>query len=308
MEIIGNLRRSEKPTSVALGFFDGLHRGHREVINAAIEYANNHNILPAVFTTVQSPRSVITGKSVKQIITHEEKTARLEGMGIKRVYIIDFNDIMNISAEDFIKHIVKECFGARHVSCGFNYHFGKGGAGDISSLRELCGEAGIEAASKNHIDYENEPISSTRIRECISCGDIRAVNDMLGYEYGFRLPVIHGRRLGRKMGIPTINQRFPTELVCPRFGAYASVAFVGGKRYCGVSNIGVKPTVGSDETLIETWLPEYDGAELYGEDIDIRLIDYIRVERKFDSIEGLKKEILKNGEQAREIFAEYLKR
>lgn len=307
MEIIRGLERSEKPTSTALGFFDGIHLGHRAVISEAVTYAKQNNLIPTVFTMLQSPRSVLTGRSIEGIITAEEKILVLESLGVQKVYILDFKDIMKLSAEEFIDRIVVGCFNARHTVCGFNYHFGSGGKGNGNILRELCGKKGITVATQNQVDYNGSPISSTRIRQCIAGGDIRSVNAMLGREYGFNLPVIHGRQLGRKIGTPTINQKFPSKLVLPLFGVYASAVAVGGKIYCGVTNVGIKPTVGSDEVLIETWMPDYNGAELYDESIDVRFIGHIRTERKFDDIDSLKDEIVKNSIQAKKIFENYMK-
>lgn len=302
MEIIRTFEHSEKHTSVALGFFDGVHLGHKAVIDDAVKYAKEHNLVPTVFTLLQSPRSVITGENIGKVITEEEKIAVLESLGIKRVYIIDFRDIMNISAEEFIDKTVVDCFNAKHVVCGFNYRFGSGGKGNGEILHKLCQKRNIAVTTKNHIDFQGEPVSSTRIRQCIAKGDIKSVNNMLGREYGFNLPVIHGRQLGRKLGTPTLNQRFPSKLVCLSFGVYVTKVTVFGKEYCGVTNVGIKPTVGSDEILIETWLPDYNGKEFYGETVNIRFIDYIRAEKKFDSIDDLKKEIIKNGIQAKEIY------
>lgn len=307
MEIIRRLERSEQPTSVALGFFDGVHQGHMSVIGEAVSYAQKNNLVPAVFTMSQSPRSVLTGKSVEGIITNEEKISIFEKLGVQKAYILDFRDIMGLSAEEFVDRIIVRCFNAKHTACGFNYHFGSGGKGDGNTLHKMCTEKGITVAMQNQVDYNGQPISSTRIRQSIADGDIVSVNIMLGREYGFKLPVIHGRQLGRKIGTPTINQRFPLGLVYPSFGVYASVVDIAGKLYCGVTNVGVKPTVGCDEVLIETWMPDYNGEELYDESIDVRFIGHIRNERKFGSIDSLKDEIVRNSVQAKNIFQNYMK-
>ena len=308
MQVIRELKHSEKPTSTALGFFDGVHRGHMAVIGNATEYAKQHNLVPTVFTMLQSPREVLTGKTIGRIITLDEKLSILEKLGVEQVYLIDFRSIKDISAENFVNDILIDCFNAKHTACGFNYHFGSGGSGDGNILHTLCEKKGVTVTTQPSINYNGMPISSTRIRQSIADGDITAVNEMLGHEYGFCLPVIHGRQLGRNMGTPTLNQRFPDGLIYPSFGVYASAVNVGGVLYCGVTNVGIKPTVGSDEVLIETWMPDYNGGELYGENIDVRFIAHIRDEKKFDGIESLKNEIIKNSRQAETTFKQYMTR
>lgn len=302
MQIISELKKSEKPTAVALGFFDGIHLGHQAVIKSAVEYAKSHNLVPTVFTMLQSPRSVLFGEKVEAIITRQNKLEILAGLGVKQAYVIDFLQIRDITAQDFIRDILKNCFNAEFAVCGFNYHFGKSALGNKEVLQKLCSEYNIASSAQTQICYENLPVSSSRIRNCIRQGDMPSVNAMLGRPYHISSPVIHGRQLGRQWGTPTMNQRFPKGLVLPMFGVYASAVKIDGKEYCGVTNVGIKPTVGSDEVLSETWMPDYQGQELYGETIDVCLTEKLRGEKKFGSIEELKAEILLNGQQAKEIF------
>ncbi len=269
MKIIKQLEYSNQPTSVALGYFDGIHLGHRAVINDAVEFAQKNNLVPTVFTLLQSPRKVLFNEKIEGVITISEKLQLIQKMGVGQVYIIDFTEIL----------------------------------GNRTLLKDLCNNLGISTSSQNQLCYQNMPISSTRIRKCISDGDIISANAMLGRKYGFHLPVVHGRQLGRTWGTPTINQLFPNGLVCPKFGVYASEVTVDGKKFCGVTNIGVKPTIEDFHgVIIETWMPNYNGRDLYDELSDVRLIEYIRPEKKFDSLESLKNEILLNGRQAEQIF------
>lgn len=302
MEIIKTLKHSQEHTSTALGFFDGVHCGHASVISEAVSYAKHHNLVPTAFTTQQIPRSVLNHETIGSITTLDEKLSAFASLGIERVYILDFREIMHITAEDFVREILLGCFNARHAVCGFNYHFGSGGKGSGSTLSDLCRQYDITVTTQHRIGFEGMPVSSTRIRNAVKQGDIPNVNIMLGRRYGFRLPVIHGRQLGRTIGIPTLNQQFPDGLIVPPFGAYATIVTVDGAEYCGVTDIGVKPTVGSDSVLIETWLPEYSGRDLYDETLDIRFLSFLRPERKFDGLDALKAEILRNADQSKAIF------
>ncbi len=302
VKIIKQLEYSRLPTSVALGYFDGIHLGHKAVIRDAVDFARKNHLIPTVFTLLQSPRKVLFNEKVEGVITISEKLRLIEEMGIDQVYIIDFTEIKDITAEDFVSYILKDCFHARHAVCGFNYHFGKCALGNRNVLKDLCNDIGISTSSQRQVLYQDIPISSTRIRKCISDGDITSANAMLGRKYGFNLPVVHGRRLGRSWGTPTLNQFFPKGLVCPKFGVYASEVTVDGETFCGVTDIGIKPTVGSNGVVIETWMPDYKGRDLYDEHIDIRLTEFIRQEKKFESLDELKREILRNGQQAKEIF------
>lgn len=302
MEIITELKRSEKPTSTALGYFDGVHRGHRAVISEAVQNAAENGYVPTVFTLMQSPRTVLRGEKSNNIMTTDEKLSVFRELGVGQVYLIDFRSIMNITAEEFVRDILCGCFNAKHAACGFNYHFGAGARGSGAMLEDMCRDYGITVLARPRIVMDSLPVSSTRIRSCIQSGRIEQANSMLGRRYGFSLPVIHGRQLGRQWGTPTLNQEFPSELVKPAFGVYASAVTVDGDVFCGVTNVGIKPTVGSDRVLIETWMPDYSGRELYDDQIDVRLLSFIRPERRFDSIDELKNEIYKNGQSAKAVF------
>ena len=154
--------------------------------------------------------------------------------------------------------------------------------------------------------YNDEPISSTRVRHYLKQGRIADVTNMLGREYSYNLIVCKGNQLGRRMGTPTFNQVIPEQLILPRFGVYATaVTLEDGSKVCGVTNIGIKPTVGADAPLAETWLPHYNCGELYGKKVRFDIIDFIRGEKKFHSIVELKASILADGEKSLKIFHNY---
>ncbi len=306
MEIIKELIPSSEPTSTALGFFDGVHRGHQAVILEAVSYARQNHLVSAVFTLQQSPRIVLLGEEPRGIIPLQDKLQLFSVLGVERVYLIDFRTIRHISAEDFVRDILIGCFHARHTGCGFNYHFGSGAVGNGTTLSLLAARYGLTETTQPQLCFGGLPISSTRIRQCIAEGDISGANEMLGRPYGFCLPVLHGRQLGRQLGFPTLNQQLPEGLVTPRFGAYASAITIDGKTYTGVTNIGIKPTVGSDAVTIETWMPDYNGSDLYGASVDLRLYAFLRPEQKFSSLTALQEAVFQDAAVAKQYLEEGL--
>ncbi len=295
MEIIKELEEMKEasPCSLALGAFDGLHLGHMAVIQKAVALGDARGLEPAVFTFPQSPH----GEG--DVITERDKERLLEEMGVRRMYSIAFSKVKNWTAGQFVREWLFSKCRAQQLCCGEDFRFGKEAQGDVSLLRQLCGEAGRALAVAPPVMDEGEKISSTRIRQAVKEGQIPLANRLLGRPFGFSLEVIHGNHIGTGLGIPTINQALPEGFVLPRFGVYASWARVAGQYFYGVTNIGLKPTVGSDRVLSETWLPEFHG-DLYGKRVRLFLLEFIRPERKFASLEALKCEIQKNAGQAEE--------
>ena len=296
MKCYQDLQTPEGELAAALGSFDGLHLGHRQVIGNTLSVPG---LRPAVITFQQNPSVSLQKKPVPLLTTNEQKLALLEEMGVEVVYLLSFEQIRDMEPEDFVEALYRVCR-VRALSCGFNFRFGKNGRGDAGLLKELCREKGIGLSVTPPVSVAGETVSSTRIRACLEQGDVQQAGQLLGRPFGYDFEVTHGRQLGRTWGTPTINQPFPQGYVLPRFGVYASLVEVEGQKYYGVTNIGVKPTVGSDCALSETWIPEFSG-DLYGKKVPVELLDFIRPERKFDSLDQLKNEILENGVLARKI-------
>lgn len=284
---------STHSASLALGTFDGLHRGHMAVIDAAGKNAD-----PALEIGVVTFESSPSGGAA--VITAEDKLKLMREAGVSRVYSFRFEDIRNMPAEEFVQTVLFEKCHARRLCCGEDFRFGRGAAGDTELLRKMCAAAGVELTVLPPVCDGDEKISSTRIRVAIEVGDIPTANRLLGRPFGFCLEVIHGNHLGTGLGTPTINQALPQGFVLPRFGVYAAWAEVDGEQFYGVTNIGVKPTVGSDRVLSETWMPDFSG-DIYGKQVRLYLLEFIRPERKFSSLNELKTEIEKNAVQARLI-------
>lgn len=299
MLIFRELKESERPTAVALGYFDGVHLGHKAVIRAAVEQKSN-GLVPAVFTFSSTPKR---GTEHSQLTSFDEKARIFESLGIEILYIIDFNTLRDKTPEEFVRDVLKKIFRAEKVFCGYNYHFGKSGAATSGDLVRICKEYGIEAHVQKHVKLGRESVSSTKIREHLKDGDIVGANRMLGYDFGIVSESVEGSRLGTAMDTPTINLNFESNRLLPRFGVYASVVYIGEEKYIGVTNIGVKPTVSEGNIPnCETWMPLYNGGELYGKRVEVRLKEFLRPEKKFGSIDELRQAIRHDGETAVNIL------
>lgn len=296
MRIVTSLNGVEEsiPCSLALGTFDGVHLGHRAVIENALS-SSGEPLESGVFTFRQSPLGA------PRLLTHEDKLSLFERMGVGRVYALDFAQVRELEPEDFVERILFRRCKVRRICCGEDFRFGKGARGNAALLERLCSQLGIRLNIAPPVMESGEKISSTRIRAAVENGDMPLAKRLLGRPFGFTLPVIHGNHLGAGMGTPTANQALPEGFVRPRFGVYASWTLIDGKRVWGVTDVGVKPTVGSDKILAETWFPRFSG-NLYGVPLTLRLEAFVRPERKFSSLEELKAEILKNAEEARAIL------
>lgn len=289
-------------TAIALGYFDGLHKGHRNVISLAAAEKEN-GLTPVCFTFSKSPKSVLYGTQSNALMTSEDKIKTLERLGIERTYQADFEKIMNMPAKDFAQEILIDTLKAEKLFCGFNYRYGKNGEGSAETLKSFCKSKGITLTVVPATESDGEVVSSTLIRKLITDGNVKRANELMCSRFGFSSVIEHGKRLGRELGTPTINQPLCSELVVPKFGVYASIVTLeNGETYCGVTNIGIKPTVGGNTPLCETWMPKYKGGEIYGQSADVRLLKFIRPERKFSGIDELKDAIIDNSQTALKIY------
>ncbi len=299
MKLYHDRRISPRPSAVALGAFDGLHIGHSRVIGSA----RKEGLLTSVFTFQDD--LIREEKRAPRLLSQRRKMALLEKMGVEQCWIAAFSEIRDMSAEEFMEKILKGVCRAEVVCCGRDFHFGRGGKGTSDMLKEFCRENGIEARVAEPVLFLGAPVSSTRIREAAAEGKMEEAAALLGRPFCLDTPVVHGRQLGRTLGVPTINQPIPEDFVLPRFGVYASVVTICGKAYYGVTNIGVKPTVGADAPLSETWMPDYRGLELYGDTVITELIAFIRPEQKFGSIRELQENIFRDRISAKKVIYKF---
>ena len=296
-----DLTPSAGDTAVALGNFDGLHLGHQKVISSAVA-GKKQGLTPTVFTFAANPLTDLGGSAGGEIITQEQKIKLLEKMGVEQLYILRFAQVRDFTPEEFVSEILIGVCHAKEICCGFNFTFGRGGRANSQMLSRICSEHGIRAEVADAVLFDGEPVSSTRIRGLIASGDVDEAAELLGRPYSYVSAVQHGRRIGRELGTPTLNQAIPTDFVLPRFGVDVSKVFLNDGEYVGVTNVGVKPTVGSPCALAETWMPDYHGLDLYGEVVRVDLVKFLRPELRFDGLPELKAAILKDGEQAMEFF------
>lgn len=282
--------------SVALGTFDGLHMGHLSVIKSAVACGAGS---ASVLLFKEHPALTLTGKAPGRITSREDEESILLSLGAKPVYI-DFGEIRNLSPEEFFE-TTAERMNAICFSCGFNYRFGRDASGTTALLSELCASKGIKLNISPAVMYDGSPVSSTRIRQCIQQGDIPSVNAMLGRRFSYKLTVNDGDKRGRTLGFPTINQRFGEELIVPAFGVYASETEVEGAMYPSVTNIGIRPTIGTENIGSETHIIGFSG-DLYGQSIRVSLVEKLRDECRYASLDELSLAISRDRENAGRIY------
>lgn len=309
MEIINSLDNINirHKTAVALGNFDGIHIGHREIFRNALDAAKEQGLKSLCFTFSNHPFNFILRRNdsdpdaVKLICTEEEKIELIEDMGFDILVNVPFDEhIMTMHAHDFFEDIVRDKLNAGFVSVGFNYTYGARATGRPDTLRRECEAAGIGVEIHDAVIVDGEVVSSTLIREMIATGNMEMTAKLLGRPYSFTGTVKHGKRLGSSMGIPTINIPAPDRQMLPPNGVYFSRIHINGILYNSVSNIGLNPTVNDDvrRKTIETNIFDYDD-DAYGKDVTVYFDHFSRGERKFRNKEELFAQISRDCENAR---------
>ena len=253
-------------TAVALGNFDGMHVGHMAVLEGAKSFQKD-GLVPVAVLFDEHSMKAITGIAPPMLMTVGERNEYIIKKGLKLETII-FNEIKNLSPEDFVEKILVEKLRAGAVCCGYNYRFGKDAAGSAETMRKICDRLGIKCKIAGEVDVAGHAVSSTQIRILIENGETEKANEMLGHKFGFSSPVIDGDKRGRRLGFPTINQELPQELVLPKFGVYRTDVTVGHRRYKGVTNIGKRPTVGTENIALTTLKDRRGVFALIGKDED----------------------------------------
>lgn len=293
-----------KPTVLTLGVFDGLHLGHQRIMQTVVERAKIVGAVPTAITFDPHPRSVLHPDSAPPMLqTLDQRLANFEVLGIEQAIVIAFDhEFASQPAEDFLRNIVHERLQAREVYLGEGFAFGKGRGGNIELLRKMSGELGFTADEVDEVQLRGTRISSSAIRRLLADGRVNAARSMLGRPYGLEGTVIRGNRRGHTIGFPTANLK-PRNRVIPRFGVYATATLIDGHWRKSVTNIGVRPTFESDsDPSIETYVFDFEG-DLYGDVLRVRFLHRIRDERKFNGIDELKAQIMRDTERARNYFS-----
>ncbi len=268
--------------AVLLGLFDGVHLGHAAACKALSQSGAGRK-------TVYTFRSAeLKTKGERRLILNDrEKEQRLLSLGANEVIFAPFAEVRDYSPSEFVQKVIINELGADKVICGENFRFGKNALGDCDILRGLLQREGIAFEVVPTVMADGEVVSTTRIRGLLEQGDIRAANRLLGYKYFLEGTVLHGDARGRKMGIRTINTSFDGQKILPPGGVYSSDVIIGGKRYMGVTNVGVRPTFyQSGEIGIETHIIDFDG-DVYSNTVSILFNKFYREEKKFSDVAAL---------------------
>lgn len=277
-----------QPSAVAIGKFDGIHKGHQSLLRHILRQ-KSRRLLAAVFTFEPSPAVFFSAQALPELTTREEKRKIFQELGVD--VLIEFpltKETADMPAERFVAEILSTQMKAAYIAAGYDLSFGKGGRGDGKLLLELSAKYGYETEIIDKVCYGGREISSTCVREAVKSGDMEQAEKLIGEAYSITGVVAHGKKLGRKLGMPTVNLLPPKEKLLPPYGVYFSEVLVGERVYKGITNIGCKPTVSEKkQTGVETYL--YDFAQdIYGKEITVRLFSFQRPERKFASVEELK--------------------
>lgn len=287
-------------SAVALGLFDGVHLGHRKVLEGAAK-SEPYGLLPCAFTFNTETFPKKHGKPFEFLYTDESKSRLLSECGIKAIYSPTFSEICSIDGESFCRDILKGVLRAKCVFCGSDFRFGKDAGCGFEELVRFGREMGFETVLVDAVNICGNEVSSTLIREYLSTGRPETAAKLLGRAYEISGEIIHGKALGRTIDFPTINQSFKKNQLVPAKGVYLSQIQTSRGIFYGVTNIGVKPTVTSENIpLAETNIFDFTG-DLYGEFCVTKLLRYLRPERKFENIAALKAAITQDCENARRL-------
>lgn len=294
-----------EPTVIALGNFDGVHRGHIELIRRAVEDASDTGLKSAVFTFSNHPRNFLAGKNViKNIITSEAKMEIIESLGVDYVFNLPFDDrIHQMAPGEFIEKLVIEKMNSKVLYCGFNYHYGKDAAGSTKALIEEAEAQGFEVNVLEPYIIDGKLVSSTLIRSLISEGKVRECRKYLGRYYFTQGRVQVGNRIGRTIGFPTTNIVIDDSMVWPSHGVYITNCYYDGQKYHAVTNVGIRPTIGDNRKVVETHMFNFDQS-IYEKEIKVEFLEKIRDEHKFKDKDELKARIGEDKKIAEEYHRE----
>lgn len=290
---------------IALGFFDGVHRGHGALLQTVTAVADRLGAVASVFTFDRSPTAVITGQAIPLLSSVEDRIWLMRRYyGIQEVIVAPFDGMMKMDWEDFITQYLVNELGVVHVVAGHDFHFGYMGKGNPDRLRAKCSELGIGCDVVGKVEQDGITISSTYIRTLIAQGEMERAAQFLGHPHTLTNRVAHGKKIGGSaLGFPTVNLRIPTGVIVPAYGVYATRVWFDCQCRCAVTNVGVRPTVEDNDgrVTVEGFILDFDG-NLYGHEVRMEFFNYLRPERRFPSMQALSDEIRHNAQQTSEYF------
>lgn len=273
--------------AIALGYFDGVHIGHRAVIKSAVDFAMKNNTKSAVITFSDHPYCYFKGVCPKYILTRKERETRIKSLGVDYLYELNFEDFANLTAKEYLNNILINHFHPISISTGWNHNFGKNKSGDVDFLAEQAKNYNYEYFKIPPQKINKEIISSTEIRKLLNKGEIEKANLMLGQNFSIEGEVVKGNQIGRTIGFRTANLVYPPELIELPYGVY-SVDTTYGK---GIANFGIRPTINGSHTSLEVHILKFE-KDIYGKIINVNFNKMIRAEKKFPSLDALKNQII----------------
>lgn len=302
MEELSQLRG---PLFLAIGVFDGVHLGHQAVISTSARHAHSAAGTPVVVTFDPHPGKVLRPNDAPHLLSAtQHKITLIRQLGVAHLLIIEFTrEFSTTSPEDFVSQLVAHSKPLREICVGHEWSFGKGRAGNLDLLKKFGDRFDFKVVGIPPVNVNGHVVSSTAIRLAVETGDFPRAAQMLGRDYAILGTVVHGEAVGNKIGFPTANLSAHSEQFPPN-GVYFAEAWIQGVQHHGVINLGVRPTVSRDQSqrTLEIHLLDFD-ADIYAEDVEVRFIQYLRPERKFESVDALKQQIEADVRQARELCA-----
>jgi riboflavin kinase/FMN adenylyltransferase len=279
---------SEKPLALSLGMFDGVHLGHKYIIDELKKVGAENNLETAILTFWPHPRFVFNpNEDLKLLNTIEEKKFLMEKYTINNLFVKEFDDeFRNLTGEEFVRQILIDKLNVKYLIIGYDHSFGKNKSGNFELLQKLSTELDFEVEQMEAINIHENNISSTKIRNALLAGNIKEANEMLGYSYSISGTVVHGKKLGRTIGYPTANISTESIKLLPKKGAYIVEVFIKDQLYKGMLSVGTNPTVNGEKLTIEVYILDFEG-DIYDENIIVKFRDFLHEEIKFEGLDKL---------------------
>ncbi|MBC3756936.1 bifunctional riboflavin kinase/FAD synthetase [Hyunsoonleella sp. SJ7] len=299
--------RSEEPTIVTIGTFDGVHIGHQKIVRRLIMDGEKEGLKSVILTFFPHPRMVLQKDSgIKLINTIDERSKILKDLGLNYLLIKKFTkEFSRLSAEEFVQQVLVDKLNAKKVIIGYDHRFGRNRNADIEDLKKYGEMFGFEVEEISAQDINDVAVSSTKIRRALLEGDLRKANKYLGYAFMLTGTIIKGRGIGKTLDFPTANLRITEDYkLIPKHGSYVVKSEIDGITVYGMMNIGMNPTVNGEKESVEIHFFDFD-ASIYGRELQIDLLERIRDEQKFDSIEVLKEQLQKDRAFSLQYIAKY---